>query len=1140
MICVPAMAGGGPQNVLVIYNSQISWSQSIALHYQAARNIPSDNMLALSITLSNLSVSQPPTSHRLASYGSPGSDDDNMLMMTVTEFTNSIYNPIVNYLKQKSLTNQVYILVICEGIPWRTWPNISESTAATVNNSEGFDANWNVIGSEAHVDTAYGRFILGNAPPVGCSGNPGYTTYYGTNEAFKLNNWSVPTYTSSGYSTGNKIPFLVSMLYGYFAGDYLHGQNLVNDAVDRAVAGDATYDVYYPYGCRQQVGVPTHQICSQPCTFLFLDSDDNLRNGRSPYFWIEAETLRQEGLGAICDKLCVATSSLYQPWLNPGFTGSVMGITMGSQQIPEPNVTGTTAYVWSSAHGWPWANGAYGETLTSFGGLFLGSYQDGRGQIYNWHTTPECFMAAGGIGGYGTGKEPHAINEKFPLPLQFRRYAEGFSYVEVMYQSIADISDATVVGDPLSAPFAKRPSVDVSGLPAQVNQGDQLVVSINATPCNQGGAVQRLEAYVDGHFVASYVPSCPADQTVSVTISGATVSYTTTGGETRGAILSQIQNTINNSLSGSVVAVGKDLGWYYQFNNLSSITQVQPQAGTGNQTSGQLMLLTQARGFPGNGISTTASGTNGSGANFVHPYWLAPATYGGAQWDGIVAHDHLAVTVSQRLVAPGGESLTVEFISSDGLFTNSGVVTISENMGTNDIAHALAQEMGAISGGQYESIGNILYWINCSESGATFTVHHDDCAASGFVVELSDYDYFGDSWDDWSAPISENSSGDLIFTDNTPQEDWSISAGEIKVSVVQKAFSQLVSPSSDVLTVQFHSSDDVTSGTGSVNLSTATSSADAACMTASCMAMASCGQYQFFQSGNIYEIQATGSTPASTFIINQSGSDTSWFEIGLRSFSADSSGNIVGQTSGGGPGLNYLYLDMGWDNLTKTFSFDTTSLSPTTHTLMIVAFDGGAAEAQGYWSGSFTVSGNWVYQNPPPDQTDTTEAWLEREFFVLAPEGWPAELYTLFVFESGPGVVYLSETPSYSPGLSTSYLCYSVSGEPGSYLTFWAIGSTMSNNGWGVGACVLTVSLTAPPDYTNSEGVTIEVRLLGDINGDGMVDGDDLDILNERLNGFEITPCTDEDCELCANPYVTTADRVRLRKILNGVFTQSP
>ncbi len=241
----PALAGGGPQNVLVVYNPVFSWSTSIAMHYQQARNIPNDNMLALSISPNNMTICQNPTNFGLRPYGTPHSDDDSMLMMTVPEFTNSIYNPIVNYLAQKNLKNQVYILVICEGVPWRMWPKAPEDVQLLSGSYIYADPprDWfriDELGSEANVDTANGRFVLSNAPPVGCSGNPGYTTYYGTNEAFKPNNWSVPTYTSSGYSTGNKIPFLVSMLYGYFAGDYLNGQNLANDSVDRAVAGGST------------------------------------------------------------------------------------------------------------------------------------------------------------------------------------------------------------------------------------------------------------------------------------------------------------------------------------------------------------------------------------------------------------------------------------------------------------------------------------------------------------------------------------------------------------------------------------------------------------------------------------------------------------------------------------------------------------------------------------------------------------------------------------------------------------------------------------------------------------------------------------------------------------------------------------
>ncbi len=1113
LTAAPALAGGGPQNVLVVYNPQFPQSQAIALHYQAARHIPADNMLSLSLSLNTLKAN---TYYPLTSSG-PNSDDDTGLMMTITEFTTSVYTPIVNYLAAKGLSNQVYILVLCEGVPWRMWPFAPET--ANLNSYPRFLPYFDntELGSEAWVDTALARFTLSNLPPANLASisdsnsplYPGYTSYYSTNDAFRPATWTVPTYTStSGYGQVNApIPFLVSMLYGYFAGDWSNGQNLVNDAIDLSVSGDAAFP---------------------QSTFLFLKNDDygsGLRSCRSTYYWIEAETMRQKGFGALVDYVTGANLPTYQPWTETGFKGSVMGVTMGQQEINEPGVSGTTAYVWSAAHGWPWAKGAYAETLTSFGGYFLSDYQAGRGQSGWWHTTPECFLAGGASAGFGTGKEPGLVYyshyhwdftelmAQFPLPLQFRRYADGFSYVEVMYQSLAQIRDATIVGDPLAAPFAKRPSVSVSGLPTVVYQGSTISASATAAPfqngTNNGKSVQRLDAYLDGHYLASYVPTCPAGNTVSVTISGHSVSYTTTGGETRADIFTKLKNAINANFSSSLAATTADLAWY---DNIDTADLAQPPYNgdpQGNPTSGQLMLLTQLRGSAGNGFSCTASLTAPAGGNFARPSWLAPATYGGTQW------------------------------ANPMLFTKN-------------------------------------------RSTGAYT---------------------------WPEPTT--------------------GADNLEVQVALNGSNRRAN-NNETLTVLFQSSDLVTSGSGLVTISDTAVLNDpnglnaAAAQIAQEMADISHGQYGVDSTGS--GVQAVGRTPASTFIIYHPTTSASPFTVSLTPsplplISPDANGTTFAQTSNGGPGLNYLYLDLGPDTLSHTFTINTTTLAFGPHELQIVGVDGGAAEAQGYayvnfqyepntltvatpsgggvvvtpsqasytpgtpvqivataafgytFAGWFVNSGTlvnylastttldvaggcvltasftadtlsvtatasaaWVYQNTPLTTKDRHAVALT----LSVTDTWGNHSYSVTVSQDGAAGV-VTPTASWTSGTlvtptGSATVAWSVSAAAD--LSAWLVGGRRQADGYdGTGPCTITIRLAGdvtPADQAASLQFVLIVRPLGDITDDGAVTTADRVLLRKHFNGLPTPGQTAEDFRLDGDGSVTTADLNILNTVLDN------
>ena len=97
-----------------------------------------------------------------------------------------------------------------------------------------------------------------------------------------------------------------------------------------------------------------------------------------------------------------------------------------------------------------------GDSLTSYGGVI---FADSDGQ-----TTLLAFLDAGAAGSYGTVKEPCNYPQKFPNPLDYFYQNRGFCLAEAYYQSLQNPYQGLLVGEPLSAPFARPGTADWSSL----------------------------------------------------------------------------------------------------------------------------------------------------------------------------------------------------------------------------------------------------------------------------------------------------------------------------------------------------------------------------------------------------------------------------------------------------------------------------------------------------------------------------------------------------------------------------------------------------------------------------------------------------------------------------------------------------
>ena len=106
--------------------------------------------------------------------------------------------------------------------------------------------------------------------------------------------------------------------------------------------------------------------------------------------------------------------------------------------------------------------GSFADHLTSWAATFDKAAQ----------TKVSAWIAKGASGSHGTVEEPCADGGKFPHPMMHAFYFEGLPLAEAAYRSLRNIPFQTLIyGDPLTQPFAARPTVAVPDAPTKVANG---------------------------------------------------------------------------------------------------------------------------------------------------------------------------------------------------------------------------------------------------------------------------------------------------------------------------------------------------------------------------------------------------------------------------------------------------------------------------------------------------------------------------------------------------------------------------------------------------------------------------------------------------------------------------------------------
>jgi len=143
--------------------------------------------------------------------------------------------------------------------------------------------------------------------------------------------------------------------------------------------------------------------------------------------------------------------------------------------------------------------GAIIDNFTSYGGRLGGAHS----QVPLTH-----FLKYGAVASSGTVTEPRAYLRKFPHPRMHVHYARGCSVAEAFYQSVPQLYQLLIVGDPLCQPWATPPEVKIKGIDVKKQLAGVIEFKAEAKS-KTGNEIRNLELFADGNYVKRTLPGEP-------------------------------------------------------------------------------------------------------------------------------------------------------------------------------------------------------------------------------------------------------------------------------------------------------------------------------------------------------------------------------------------------------------------------------------------------------------------------------------------------------------------------------------------------------------------------------------------------------------------------------------------------------
>ncbi|MCD6497804.1 MAG: TIGR03790 family protein [Deltaproteobacteria bacterium] len=451
----PGRAGGGPENVMILFNADSDDASSLAAYYAEQRDIPANRLCGLQ------------------------GIDPTLRSIPFSDYVTEIHDPLAQCLQNLPDRDDIDYIVIIRGLPYRVdLPGDGYKTSLsamvqildTTRTSDGTSlAGQPELKSGTHFQASIQNpvSIQGNLQAGDFTVQNQYSGWYESATGIVRASEQPHSFRSgdthqSGQwdMTGNL--FIVTRLDGF---DFEDARALV----DRSVASDGTF--------------PTAEI-------LCMAGSDQARGARDPECEFATRYLSAAGFnGQYLDT----------------FDSSLSGHQVAAY------LTGT-ANLRDAIAGNTYVPGAITGNLTSTGAAPGNFFCNSDGSVCpasESQTSIARFIRAGATGAHGAVAEP--LNNVFPNAGVLLLYTFGYNLGESYFFNQRYAYWVNLyLGDPLASPYAERPVVQVSPTELPLNGS----ITVDAT---HPAGIAQTRMYLDGVLVAEgdgghleFLPDQPA------------------------------------------------------------------------------------------------------------------------------------------------------------------------------------------------------------------------------------------------------------------------------------------------------------------------------------------------------------------------------------------------------------------------------------------------------------------------------------------------------------------------------------------------------------------------------------------------------------------------------------------------------